>query len=778
MEQLPIPHSSPPRIDSRLARVASLLATLLFSPGCSSNPERLAPTEEAKSAGEITLEQLFNGHFRAEGFGPAWWLDNNGLATLESASDGKGRDLVRYDPATGQREIIVAAQQLVPPGESEPLRISDYRFSADGGRVLVFTNTQRVWRYHTRGDYWLLDRSSGELRQLGQGFEEGQLQFAKFDPLGRRVAYLYRHDIYVENVADGLRTRLTQDGSDTLTNGTFDWVYEEEWGLRDGFRWSPDGERIAFWQIDAALVGQFSLIDNTSQLYSEVRRYRYPKVGTTNPTCRIGAVSADGGDIRWMKLGGHPSDDYVARMEWADNSSELMLQRFNRLQNECQVMFADVTTGETRTVFADRGEAWVEECDDVKWFDDGQRFTWVSERDGWRHLYFLSRDGTSITLVTPGDYDVVSIQHIDAERGWVYFTASPDDPTQRFLYRARLDGGDGENPVRITPQRHGTHAYQISPNGEWAIHRYSGFDSPATIEMVSLPAHRVLRTMTANAALKRKLALVNKGPSEFFRVEIETDDGVGEKAELDGWVIRPPDFDPKKRYPVLVFVYGEPAGQTVLDRWGGHNYLWHLMLAQMGYVVLSVDNRGTPGPRGRAWRKSVYEKIGIIAPKDQAAALRALQERWPYLDASRVGIWGWSGGGSMSLNAIFRYPDLYHTALAIAFVADQRYYDTIYQERYMGLPKDNPEGFRDGSPITHAHRLRGKLLLVYGTGDDNCHYQNCEALVDELIRHDKQFDMQIYPNRTHSISQGKNTRRHLFTRLTRYLTEHLPAGAR
>ncbi|MFT5688310.1 MAG: dipeptidyl-peptidase-4 [Planctomycetota bacterium] len=779
MKQCLPPSLPSARVHCQLTALAVLLFALFANLGCSST-ETLPSTagQAPPSTGEITLEQIFGGHFAAEGFGPAWWLEDSGLATLEDAAGGQGRNLVRYDPASGKREILVAAQQLVPAGASEPLTIADYRFSADGAQVLIFTNTRRVWRYHTRGDYWVLDRTSGELRQLGQGFEEARLQFAKFDPAGERVAYLYQHDIYVESLADGVITRLTHDGSDTLTNGTFDWLYEEEWGLRDGFRWSPDGQRIAFWQLDAEAVGQFSLVNNTLGLYSQVTPYRYPKVGTTNPTCRIGTLPAAGGEIRWIDLPGHPSDDYVARMEWADNSSELILQRFNRLQNECLVMLADVSTGVARTVFNDRNEAWVEVCDDVKWFDDGQRFTWVSERDGWKHLYFVARDGSSTTLVTPGNFDVVSIQHIDAERGWVYFIASPDDPTQRFLYRARLDGGDGEQPLRITPQQRGTHAYQISPNGDWAIHRYSAFGAPASVELVSLPGHQVLRTMTDNAALKAQLAQLDTGPAEFFRVAVETDESTGEAVELDGWVIRPPDFDPDKRYPVLVYVYGEPAGQTVVDRWGGNNYLWHLLLAQKGYVVLSIDNRGTPGPRGTAWRKSIYGKIGIIAPQDQAAALRALQERWPYLDTSRVGIWGWSGGGSMSLNAIFRYPDLYHTAMAIAFVADQRFYDTAYQERYMGLPKDNPEGFRLGSPITHAQHLRGNLLLVYGSGDDNCHYQNCEMLVDELIRHNKQFEMQIYPNRTHSISQGANTTLHLFTRLTRYLQDNLPAGAR
>ena len=365
---------------------------------------------------------------------------------------------------------------------------------------------------------------------------------------------------------------------------------------------------------------------------------------------------------------------------------------------------------------------------------------------------------------------MISIQHIDDEGGYVYFLASPDDATQLFLYRARLDGsGDLE---RLTPQPRGTHAYKISPNGRYALHTWSSLGVPEQVELVELPSHRTLRTLADNGALRQKLASLELGHDEFFRVD------AGDGVVLDGWRITPPDFDPSKRYPLLVYVYGEPAAQTVVDRWGGFNYLWHHMLAQQGYVVLSMDNRGTPAPRGAAWRKSVYGKIGITAPIDQANALRALQAKWPWLDPTRTGVWGWSGGGSMTLNALFRYPELYRMGIAIAFVANQRFYDTIYQERYMGLPSTNEQGFVDGSPITRAHRLEGDLLLVYGTGDDNCHYQNCEALVNELIRHDKPFDMQIYPNRSHGIYEGENTRRHLYTTMTRYVQEHLPAGPR
>jgi dipeptidyl-peptidase 4 len=366
---------------------------------------------------------------------------------------------------------------------------------------------------------------------------------------------------------------------------------------------------------------------------------------------------------------------------------------------------------------------------------------------------------------------VIDVVHVDEKARQVDFLASPDNPTQRYLYRIALDGSAPAR--RLTPSdQPGTHAYQVAPDGRWAIHTYSTFDRPPVIDLVSLPDHKVARTFIDNAATRAKLDSLKKTPTEFFRVEIEP--GV----ELDGWCIKPPGFDASKKYPLLIHIYGEPAGQTVLDQWAGRNGLWHRMMAQRGYVVVSVDNRGTPAPRGRAWRKSIYRQIGILASKDQAAALQALEAKWPFIDRSRVGIWGWSGGGSMSLNAIFRYPDLYQTAVAVAFISDQRLYDTIYQERYMGLPQDNPDGFRDGSPITFADRLKGNLLLIHGTGDDNCHYQSCERLVDRLIAANKPFEMMAYPNRSHGISEGANTSRHVYETMTRFLEKNLPFGPR
>jgi dipeptidyl-peptidase-4 len=423
-------------------------------------------------------------------------------------------------------------------------------------------------------------------------------------------------------------------------------------------------------------------------------------------------------------------------------------------------------------VLTDQDDAWVDVQDDLKWIDKGRAFTWTAERDGWRRLEMVrTRANGSPRRLTTGAFDVISVVDCDEKGEFVYFMTSPDNPTQSYLYSASTDGSGTMH--RVTPlDQPGTHSYQFAPNAHWAFHTYSSLGRPPITELISLPDHKVARTRVGNAKLRAKLDALSGDRGEFFRVDI------GAGVVLDGWCLKPPGFDPTKRYPVLVHVYGEPASQNVLDHWGGVTYLWHRMLAQRGYIVLSVDNRGTPAPRGSAWRKCVYKKVGILAPTEQAEAIKVLEKRWPYIDTQRVGIWGWSGGGSMTLDCIFRYPELYRMGIAVAFVADQRYYDTIYQERYMGLPSENPEGYKDGSPISHAAGLKGDLLLIHGTSDDNVHYQNCEALVDRLVALGKPFTVMAYPNRTHSINEGEGTRRHMFELMTHFLEQHLPPGPR
>jgi len=747
---------------------ASLLLLFLFLPGLPGPHGGLGAQQESS----LTLERLFaSGEFFGELFGPARWLDGDRYTTLEPSRTLRGgTDIVAYRAATGEREVLVRAEALVPPGAREPLEVEGYEWSPDGMKALIFTNTRRVWRDNTRGDYWVLDRAGGRLAQLGAGFPEATLMFAKLSPDGTRVAYVQAHDIYVEDLAGGAPLPLTTDGSRTTINGTFDWVYEEEFGLQDGFRWSPDGALIAYWQLDATGIRDFLLINNTDSLYSFTVPIQYPKAGTINAAARVGVVPSTGGETVWMALEGDPRNHYPARMEWAASSEEIVLQYLNRLQNRLEVILGDVGTGAVRTVLTETDEAWVDVVDDLVWLAGGRSFTWLSERDGWRRLYRVSRDGTSVVPVTPGREDVLSVELVDEEGGWVYYLASPGDPKARYLFRAPLDGGTVErlSPAAAT----GTHDYQMAPGGAWAIHTHSRFDDPPRISLVALPGHRAVRALVANDALRSRAGAVRKVPVEFLRVDI------GGGVELDGWVMKPAGFDPGKRYPVLVHVYGEPAGQTVQDSWSGHSMLWHHFLTQQGYVVVSFDPRGTPAPRGREWRKVVYGEVGTHASHDVAMGLRALLAQRSYLDPDRVAIWGWSGGGSQTLNCLFRYPDLFGTGMAVAPVPDQRFYDTVYQERYMGLPQDNAEGYAKGSPITYAHQLEGNLLLVHGTGDDNVHYQGTEALVNRLIEAGKPFDMMAYPNRSHGIYEGTGTTLHVYSLLTRYLTTHVPAGGR
>ena len=744
-----------------LSAVAAGLALLVVGPVAAQQ----AP------ASVLTLDRLFSsGDFSGDHFGPARWLDDGSGYTTVEASEAvqRGRDIVRYDPATGRREVLVSAERLVPSSGSQPLAIHNYVWSPDGRKLLIYPNSKRVWRQNTRGDYWVLDLETGRLQQLGGDATPSTLMFAKFSPDGTRVGYVREHNLYVEHLADGHIVPLTHDGSTTLINGTFDWVYEEEFSLRDGFRWSPDGTRIAYWQIDAEGVRDFLLINYTDSLYSFVIPIQYPKAGTTNSACRVGVVSADGGETTWFE----PTDDlrnhYIARMDWAANSDEIIFQHFNRQQNTLEVMLGNVDNGAMGPIFVERDSAWIDIHDDLHWLDDGNRFTWVSERDGWRHAYLVERSGSETQLITRGDFDILSVARVDEAGGWLYYMASPENPTQRYLYRTPLRG---DGPVeRLTPvDQPGTHSYQMSPDAKWAIHTHSTFDTPPVIDLVRLPEHEVVRTLVDNARLHATVEALTRGETEFFRVDI------GDGVLLDGWMITPSDFDPAKRYPVLFYVYGEPWSQTVVDRWGGNRTLWHTMLAEQGYVVMSIDNRGTPQPRGRAWRKIVYGSVGVLASQDQAAAVRAINQ-WSFVDSTRIGIWGWSGGGSMTLNALFRYPEVYHMGMSVAPVPDQRYYDTIYQERYMGTPQDNPDGYREGSPITYAQNLQGDLLLIHGTGDDNVHYQGSEALINKLIEHNKHFTMMSYPNRSHGIWEGRGTTRHLYGLLTRYLNEHLPPG--
>jgi dipeptidyl-peptidase-4 len=762
----------------------AFISILVFSAVSFAQQPATAPPEAPKD----TITRIFTGEFSERPSPPPRWFDGGqSYTTMEPAAGGHGRDLVKYDTATGKnREVLITAAQLTPEGAKEPLQIAGLSWSKDNQRVLIFTNTRRVWRTNSRGDYWFLDRTTGKLKKLGGDAPEASLMYAKFNPQATKAAYVKKNDIYVEDLASGHIQRITQDGSDLIINGGSDWVNEEELDLHDCFRWSPDGKRIAFWQFDLHNVGDFALmyyLGKEREVVTDIpyphtgpypveMQVPYPLAGTTNSAVRAGVVNADGkGSVKWMEVPGDPRQNYIARLQWT-NANMLLIQQLNRLENTDNYLLADAKSGAVHQMWRDHDDAFISFAfgglPEAQPIHEGQQFLAISEKDGWMHVWAIDRSGHE-TLVTRGAMDATGIDGVDEKGGWLYFIGSPDNATQRYLYRSPLDGS--ADPVRVTPGNFvGANTYNISPDGKYAFHSFSNMNDPGLRELVSLPDHKLVRMSSDSAEYKKKITQFLTPPVEFFKVD------AGDGVMVDGWMMKPPNFDPAKKYPVLVNIYGEPAAQTVLDRWSGNGELFHRYIASLGYLVVSFDNSGTPAPRGRAWRKAIYGDVGVLSSRQQAQALRSLGKTDAFVDLDRVAVWGWSGGGTNTLNLVFRSPDLYKVGMAVAPVPDQRLYDSIYQERYMGLPQDNVEGYKKGSAINFAAGLKGHLLIVHGSGDDNVHYQGTELLVNKLIELGKPFDFMTYPDRTHSISEGPGTTVHLYHLLARYLTEHLPAG--
>ena len=704
--------------------------------------------------------------------GIKWNKQGTGYFAVESG------EIVYNDLNSIQKKTLVTKAQLTPVGTTKQLSVRNFFFSEDGKKLLIYTNSKKVWRYDTRGDYWVLDIATSTLKQLGKGKPASSLMFAKFSPNSLKVAYVSEYNIYSEDLSTGKIEQLSFGGSRKKINGTFDWAYEEEFFCRDGFRWSPDSKQIAYWQMDAKITQDHLMINNTDSIYPFAVPVEYPVAGQAPSPFKIGVVALNNPTItKWMQIPTDPIlQSYVPRMEWAANSTQLIVQHLNRKQNESEILLCDIATTKTSPIYRESDPAWIDILAlwDEKysyggwdWIENGNAFLWASEKDGWRHLYRISKDGKSQTLITNGKYDVMQISAIDEKNGYLYFEASPDNATQKYLYRTKLDGTG--SAIRVTPANQpGTHSYTLSPNAIFAKHSFSNYYTPNVTEWVKLNTHQPIDGDKVNKAIQ--VSDKSKINLEFFT--ITTSEGV----TMDAWMSKPANFNPAKKYPVIFYVYTEPWGQNVKDEYGvGNNFLFRGDLAQEGYFYISIDNRGTPVPKGRAWRKSIYKNIGQVNIRDQALAAKEIL-KWPYIDSSRIAVWGWSGGGSATQNLLFQYPEIYKTGVAVAGVANQLTYDNLYQERYMGLPQEDKSGFIKGSPITHAKNLKGNLLLIHGTGDDNVHYSNMEMLVNELVKYGKQFQMMSYPNRTHSISEGAGTFNHLSQLYTDYIRKNCPGG--
>jgi len=699
-----------------------------------------------------------------------WTTDGGSYYSVE-----KG-EIVKIELPSQEKTVFLNKQQLTTK-DGKVIAPRSFQLSPDGKLALIYTNAQRVWRYPTRGDYWLLNIVSGDLKQMGQGRPEATLQFAKFSPDNKKVAYVSERNIYVEDLANGTIKKLTSDnGTKKLINGTFDWVYEEEFFCRDGFRWGPDSKSIAYWQIDANKIRDYYMLNTTDSVYSQVKPVEYPKVGEAPSPARIGIVNISSAQTEWMKIPGEPDQHYLIRMEWSA-PEQIILQQLNRKQNESKLMTCNTSTGDAKIIYEESDQAWVatlsEWRGDIKgwdWISRGNEFIWFSEKDGWRHLYRISKDGKKESLITKGNYDVIDLLNIDEKKGLVYFYASPTNATQRFLYAAKLDGNTPAERIS-PPGEEGTHSYEISPNGKFARHSFSNYYTAPLNEWVTLPDHRPFKP---EDDIAKKIKPENKEKSNIKYFQVTTEEGV----TMDGWRVLPKNFDSTKKYPIVFYVYGEPAATTVNDSYGtAGNFLYNGDMAADGYIQVSLDNRGTPSPKGREWRKSIYKKIGQLNIRDQALGAKEVM-KWNFVDTSRVAVWGWSGGGSSTLNLMFQYPDEYQTGISIAPVTSSLLYDNIYTERYMGLPDENKEDYKNGAALTHAKDLQGNLLFIHGTGDDNVHYQNVEKLINELVKNGKMFQMMSYPNRTHGLSEGEGTFQHLAKLYTKFLRENCPPGGR
>lgn len=693
----------------------------------------------------------------------------------------------------------------MPYEDKQETRTEGHDFTnCDGTYALDFVNRQRVWRYATRGDYELVNLKTGEKRKLGADLPETSLMFAKFSPDGTKVAYVSKNNIYMEFCEGGQREQLTFDGNETIVNGTFDWVYEEEFDCRDGFRWSGDSKYIAFWHSDTEGTGWFDIIDNVSGIYPKVNHFPYPKAGTTNSAVKIGVIktpsnSPQGGELvdtktstvkpnrqadttnsspwgrsggvpTWLDIPGDERENYLPRMEFVPGTNRLMIQQMNRAQNNNKVWTCDIVNGKVdnlHVMLEDNDKAWVETNDNIHFLKGNKYFTFTSERDGWRHIYRVSADGKKWTCITKGNMDVVNEVALDEKRGYIYFIGcEPNAATQRYLYRAKLYGNGTIEKIK-TQTKVGQYSYDMSPTCDYAIERYSSANQVPQYRMIKCDAK-------GNWTVDKELEMNEQAQQEWKSLGLNGKEFVKVKSgdlELDAWIIKPTNFDPNKKYPVIDYVYGEPASATVQDRW--ETTLFWQYLATQGFVIVSIENRGAAAPRGREWRKCIYGEVGVAASEDQARGIQSLCDMFPWMDRTRLGITGWSGGGAQTLNSMFRYPDVFKTGIAIAFVSDQKLYDTIYQERYMNTPQSNPDGYFRGSPINFVDGLKGNLLIVHGTGDDNVHYQNTEMLVNRLIEKGKIFYQLSYPMRTHGISEGRGTSLHLRKQLVDFWKKNL-----
>jgi dipeptidyl-peptidase-4 len=702
---------------------------------------------------EITLKDIFGSRqFYPKGvYGLNPMKDGNTYSVQESDSI----NVYSYEKGDYLKTLAIG-KDMIPEGDTTPLPLSGYTFSQDEKKLLIATGTDYIYRYSSASEYYIWDIIQKKLKRLSYG---GKQRLADFSPDASKIAFVRDNNLIMTDLVTNIEVQVTHDGKQNeIINGTTDWVYEEEFAITKGFEWSPDGNRIAFYRFDESKVPEFTMTE-WGELYPTQTKFKYPKAGEVNSLVTVQVYDVPTQQIIQVDLGPE-TDQYIPRIIWTKDPGKLIVLRLNRLQNQLDILLADAATGQSELVYREENQYYIEESNfDHFIFIDNNRYLMTSERSGYYHIYLNTLDrSTKFSQLTSGNWDMTDLYGYDEASGLVWFAAATSSPINRELWTVDLKGN-----MKQVSKEEGTHRPQFSSNFKYYIDNFSDANTPA-VYTVNKPNGKVIRTIEDNQALRRTMEDYKFSKKEFFT--FTTSEGI----ELNGWKILPPGFDPNKKYPVFMTVYGGPNSQTVTNSYSPVDFTWYQMLAQKGYIIASVDNRGT-GARGQEFKKMTYLQLGKYETIDQIEAARYFASQ-SYVDSARIGIWGWSYGGFMSTLCITKGADVFSVAIAVAPVTNWRYYDNIYTERFMRKPQDNASGYDDNSPINHADKLKGKYLVIHGTGDDNVHVQNTMDLITALNKANKQYSMFLYPNKNHGI-YGGNTRMHLYTLMTNFILENL-----
>jgi dipeptidyl-peptidase-4 len=681
-------------------------------------------------------------------------MDGMHYTRLESTDSGNA--VVMYEYESGDRvKEIVGSRQL------DGARIADYDFSADEAKILVSTDRESIYRHSSKSNYLIYDRKTDRIHPLSDK-EKGKVRLAEFSPDGAYVAYVRDNDLYYYEIDTKKEIRVTSDGKkNEVINGATDWVYEEEFGFDKGFYWSPNSSHLAYYRFDESEVKEFQMA-MYGQLYPEQYTFKYPKAGEQNADISIHIFSLKGRTDQKVDLG--QDEHYVPRIKWTAVNEVLSITRMNRHQNKLELLKADVRSARGPVItpevfYTENSDTYIEISDDLVFLRDNQEFIMTSDKDGYNHIYVFNSLGKELRQLTKGPWDVIEFVGYDDNKRKIYYTSAEEGPMEQNVYSVDISG---TGKRRLSPQS-GHNSASFSDGYKFFLIYHSDANTPYDISLYADNGKKV-RDLVDNAELKAVMMDFNFQPKEFFSFQTERQD------QLHGWMIKPPNFEKKKKYPVLLAIYGGPGHNTVTNSFGGRNLYWHQMLAQKGYIVVSVDPRGTYY-RGRDFKNSTYMQLGKLETEDMISAAAYLGSLG-YVDGSRIGIQGWSFGGYLTLSSLMKGADSFKMGISVAPVTNWRFYDTIYTERFMRTPQENAEGYDDNSPINHAEKLEDPLLLVHGSADDNVHYQNTMEMINALVDANKDFDLFIYPDRNHGI-YGGTTRLHLFEKMTKFIEENL-----